>query len=94
MEIHFIDHFLKMGTVVHERSYWIYNMLVFGSAICFLILILDNNILIAIAIAEQSSDWICGISFWNTGESFRELFYSKIAENRCKIKRQPPKGAF
>lgn len=56
MEIHFIDHFLKMGTVVHERSYWIYNMLVFASAICFLILILDNNILIAIAIAEQSSD--------------------------------------
>ena len=48
---------------------------------------LDNTILIAIATAEQFRDWIGNYSFWNSEESFRNPFLTKISEKDEKQRR-------
>ena len=45
---------------------------------------LDNNAMIAVATAKRFRDWVCGYSFWKTGESFRKTFLTKFAEKDTK----------
>ena len=40
--------------------------------------------MIGIATTKQFRDWVCNCSFWNTGESFRKVFLTKIAEKDTK----------
>ena len=40
--------------------------------------------MIAIATAKLFRDWVCSYNFWNTGESLRKLFLTKIAEKVAK----------
>ena len=42
--------------------------------------------MIAIPTAKRFRDWVCSYSFRNTGESFRKLFLTKIAEKDTKHK--------
>ena len=79
------DYVTNSGVVVYwgDRSFWSFKIFEdhqAGDGIKEISTFLDNTVLIAIATAEQFRDWIGSNSFWNSEESFRNHFSTKISE--------------